>query len=165
MEKPTRLLCSLAVAAFAALPAAHAKMLPDADAGEVRAYTLTDAGFAKYVKATHSLRGVKFENCIAGDDDDDDEVESIASATARIDAVPAAKTAIQSAGMSSHEYVVFAFALLENGMASYLMQTPGGKLPPGISPSNVEFVRKHSAELHQLANESDDESCEHDDND
>ena len=166
MKKLNRLLCVLGLALLAAAPAAFAKLLPDADTREVRAYTLTDAGFAKYVAATHKLRDVKFQNCIAGDGDEDDEgADSIASAAAMIDAVPAAKAALQSAGLSSHEYVVLAFSLLENGMASYMMQTPGGKMPEGVNPANVEFVRKHSAELHQLANESDEETCEHDDND
>lgn len=164
MIKMNPLLCALA-ALIVALPAAHAKLLPDADTREVRAYTLTDAGFAKYVKATKALKDVRFQNCIAGDDDDDDGADSIASAAAMIDAVPAAKAALQSAGMSSHEYVVIAFSVLENGMASYMMQTPGGKMPDGINPANVDFIRKHSAELQQLANESDEESCEHDDND
>lgn len=164
MTMLSRLLCALAAAVLAALPAAHAKMLPDADTSEVRAYTLTEAGFAKYAKATRALKAAKFENCVAADDDDDG-ADSIASAAAMIDAVPAARAALQSAGLSSHEYVVFAFSLLENGMASYMMQTPGGKMPDGINPANVDFVRKHSADLQQLANESDEESCEHDDND
>jgi hypothetical protein len=165
MKSPKLFPGLLAAALIASVPVAGAKTLPDADTREVRAYTLTDAAFAKYVKATHALRDAKFENCVAGDDDDDEGADSIASAAAMIDAAPAAKAALQSAGMVSHEYVVFAFSLLENGMASYLMQTPGGKMPEGINPANVDFVRKHSAELHQLANESDEESCEHDDND
>ena len=165
MRKLNGLLCALATV-IVALPAAHAKMLPDPDTREVRAYTLTDANFAKYVKATKALKDAQFQNCVAGDGDEDDEgADSIASAAAMIDAVPAAKAALQSAGMSSHEYVVFAFSLLENGMASYMMQTPGGKLPDGINPANVDFIKRHSAELHQLANESDEETCEHDDND
>jgi hypothetical protein len=163
MNRLNTVLCALA-ALLVALPAAQAKMLPDPDTREVRAYTLTDAGFAKYVKATKALKAAEFENCVAADDDDDGP-DSIASAAAMIDAVPAAKAALQSAGISSHEYVVFAFSLLENGMASYMMQTPGGKMPDGINPANVDFVRKHSADLQQLANESDEESCEHDDND
>ncbi len=163
MIKLNTLLCALA-ALLLALPAAQAKMLPDPDTREVRAYTLTEAGFAKYVKATRALKAAKFENCVASDDDDD-SADSIASAAAMIDAVPAATAALQSAGLSSHEYVVFAFSLLENGMASYMMQTPGGKMPDGINPANVDFIRKHTADLQQLANESDEESCENDDND
>jgi len=163
MKKMNTLLCTMALALIAFAPVVQAKMLPDPDTREVRAYTLTDASFAKYVNATHKLREVKFENCV--DDDDDDAQDTIASSVARIDAVPGAKAAIQAAGLSSREYVVLAYALLENGMASYLMQTPGGKLPDGVNTANVDFVRRHSAELHQLANETEDESCEKDDND
>jgi hypothetical protein len=163
MKKMNTLLCTLALALIAFAPVVQAKMLPDADTREVRAYTLTDASFAKYVNATHKLREVKFENCV--DDDDDDAQDTIASSVARIDAVPGAKAAIQAAGLSSREYVVLAYALLENGMASYLLQTPGGKLPDGVNTANVDFVRRHSSELHQLANETEDESCEKDDND
>ena len=163
MKKMNTLLCTLALAVLAFAPAAHAKILPDADTREVRAYTLTDAAFTKYVNATHKLRDVKFENCV--DDDDDDTEDSIAAYAARLDSVAGAKAAVQAAGMSSREYVVISFALLENGMASYLLQTPGGKLPDGVNMANVDFVQKHSAELHQLANETEDESCEKDDND
>jgi hypothetical protein len=163
MKKLNLLLGVLGLAALLAVPAASAKLLPDADTREVRAYTLTDAAFARYVAANRKLRDVKFGNC--ADDDDDDAQETIASSVARIDAVPGAKAAVQAAGMTSREFVVISFALLENGMASYMMQTPGGKMPDGINPANVDFVRKHGPELHQLADESEDESCEHDHND
>lgn len=136
------------------------QQLPDADAREVRGYALTEAGLAKYAQATRSLKGIKIEDC-----DEDDEVKSLAEAAAKIDAVPAAKAAVQSAGMTSREYVVFAFTLLDAGFGAYTLQTPGGKLPAGANTANVEFFQKHSAELHQLANETEDESCEDDDDD
>ena len=163
MKKMNTILCTLALAVLAFAPTARAKILPDADAREVRAYTLTDASFAKYVDATHRLHDVKFENCV--DDDDDEAQDSIAAYAARLDSVPGAKAAVQAAGMTSREYVVVSFSLLQNGMASYLLQTPGGKLPDGVDMANVDFIRKHSSELHQLANETEDESCEKDDND
>jgi hypothetical protein len=74
--------------------------------------------------------------------------------------VPGAKAAVQSAGMTSREYVVFAFSLIQNGMAAYLLDTPGGRLPPGVSRSNVDFYRQHAGELEKLAAETEDESCE-----
>jgi hypothetical protein len=163
MKKLNLPLCALVLAFAALAPAAFSMMLPDADTREVRAYALTDGAFAKYVAATHKLRDIDF--CVADEDDDDDAEDTIASSVARLDAAPGASAAVQSAGMTSREYVVFAFALLESGLASYTLQTPGGKMPDGVSPANVDFVRKHSAELHQLANETEDESCERDDND
>ena len=88
---------------------AGAKCCPTPTRARCRAYTLTEAAFAKYVTATHKLRDIKFENCV--DDDDDDAQDTIASSVARIDAVPGAKAAVQSAGMTSREYVVLSYAL------------------------------------------------------
>jgi len=162
MKVPNHRLCALGLTLLALGPAAVAKILPDADTREVRAYALTDGAFTKYVAATHTLRDIDF--CVP-DEDDDDAQDTIASAVARIDAVPGAKAAMQAAGLTSREYVVLSYALLESGLASYTLQTPGGKMPDGVRPANVDFVRRHSAELHQLANETEDESCERDDND
>jgi len=136
-------------------PAAHGQLLPDADAREVQGYVLTEAGLARYAQATRSLNGVRFQDC-----DDDSEVRSLAEAAAKIDAEPRARAAVQAAGMTSREYVVFVFSLVQNGLASYTLQTPGAKLPAGISMANVEFFRAHAAELEKLAAETEVESCE-----
>ena len=160
MKKMNTLLCTMALALIAFAPVVQAKMLPDPDTREVRAYTLTDACLRQVRECdATSCATVKFENCV--DDDDDDAQDTIASSVARIDAVPGAKAAIQAAGLSSREYVVLAYALARRtACASYLMQKPGGKLPDGVNTANVDFVRRHSAELHQLANETEDESCD-----
>lgn len=84
----------------------------------------------------------------------------LTEAAARIDAEPRAKAAVQVAGMTSREYVVFVFSLVQNGLASYTLQTPGANLPAGVSMANVEFFRKHSAALEKLAAETEVESCE-----
>lgn len=144
-----------AVACIAIAPIASAQKLPDADVREVAAYTLTEAGLAKYVAATHNLRGIKIEDC-----DDDTGVKDISTAAARIDAVPGAKAAVQSAGLTSREYVVFVFSLMQNGIASHFIDKPGAKLPAGTNPANVEFFRKHSAALAQLTEESDAGGCD-----
>ncbi|MGH8203633.1 MAG: hypothetical protein ACREST_03430, partial [Steroidobacteraceae bacterium] len=89
-------------------------------------------------------------------------VDSLAAAAAKIDAAPGAKSAVESAGMTSREYVVFAFALIENAMAAYALEQPGGKLPPGISMENVEFFRKHAGEMEKLASETVDAGCAED---
>jgi hypothetical protein len=154
----TRLLFAVLACVTTLLPAgpvALAQNLPDADAREVQAYVLTEAGLARYVKATRGLSGIRIEDC-----DDETDVNSLAEAAAKIDAVPGAKAAVQSAGMTSREYVVFAFSLIQNGMAAYLLDTPGGRLPPGVSRSNVDFYRQHAGELEKLAAETEDESCE-----
>ena len=156
MKNTKRFLRALAVATAALLlgQAARAQSLPDAETREIRSYTLTEAALAKYLAATRKLSGIQL-SCA----DDEPGVDSLAAAAAKIDAVPGAKSAVESAGMTSREYVVFAFALIENAMAAYALDQPGGKLPPGISMENVEFFRKYAAEMERLASETVDAGC------
>ena len=159
MKNANRLLCAAAAAGVALLlgRAAGGQVLPDAETREVRAYTLTEAGLEKYVAATRKLSGIRL-SCA----DDEPGVDSLAAAAAKIDAVPGARAAVQSAGMTSREYVVFAFALIENAIAAYALEQPGGALPPGISMGNVEFFREHAAEMEKLASETEDAGCAED---
>ncbi len=149
---------ALAIALGASL--APAQNLPDADTREIMAYTLTESALGKYMQATRNLSGVKVEDC-----DDDSGVRSLAEAAAKIDAVPGARAAVQSAGMTSREYVLFAFSLIQNGFAAYALNQPGGKLPQGISMANVDFFRKHSGDMEELANETKEGGCAGDEDD
>ena len=87
-------------------PEARALNLNDADARELRAYTLTETTFDRYAQATRNLSGVQIQSC-----DDDSAVASIDEAAAMLDAVPAARSAVHRAGMTSREYVLFALSL------------------------------------------------------
>jgi hypothetical protein len=147
-----------ALVAACAVCAARAADLPDADTREIQSYVLTEEGLARYMRATRGLKGIDIAACDEGPD-----VASIADAVARIDAVPAAKAAVNSAGMTSRQYVVFAFALIETGFAAYSLDAPGGRLPPGVNRANVEFFRKHAGDLQRLAVETEDGGCEPDD--
>ncbi len=135
-------------------PLAPAENLSDADTREIMAYTLTESALGKYLQATRNLGGIRVEDC-----DDDSGVTSLAEAAAKIDAVPGARAAVQSAGMTSREYVLFAFSLIQNGFAAYALNQPGGKLPPGISMANVDFFRKHSGDMEELANDTQEGGC------
>jgi hypothetical protein len=76
----TRLLFAVLACVTTLLPAgpvALAQNLPDADAREVQAYVLTEAGLARYVKATRGLSGIRIEDC-----DDETDVNSLAEAAA-----------------------------------------------------------------------------------
>ena len=61
--------------------------------------------------------------------------------------------------MSTREYIVFSFAMMQSGLAAWGLDQPGGKLPPGVSAANVEFYRKHAVELQKLAEETEDSKC------
>jgi hypothetical protein len=150
-----RLQALLAATAFLLLLSpSRAEPLPDADEREVRSYTLTEAALGKYVQATRALSKVPLA-C----ESDNSGVKSLSDAAARIDALPGARAAIKSAGMTSREYVLFAFSLIENAFASYDLDQPGGKLPPGISMANVEFLRTHQARIQALATETEAAEC------
>jgi hypothetical protein len=70
---------------------------------------------------------------------------------------------MQSAGISSREYLVFSLSLLQNGIAAWALDQPGGKVPPGISMANVKFYRTHDAALKKLGEETKTADCDDDD--
>jgi hypothetical protein len=131
----------------------------DADAREVLRYTLTEAGLAKYSQATRQLAALPDRERAACDEDDTD-AGSLDEMAARLDGVPGASAAIRSAGMTSREYVLFSMSLLQNGMAAWAASQPGGALPPGVSRANVDFLKKHDAELKQLQQLTPKGSCD-----
>jgi hypothetical protein len=115
----------------------------DSDTQEISRYVLTDAGLAKYTRAMDNLRPVAAEVASC----DEENADSIAAMAARIDGKPAAKAAIKSAGLTSHEFVVFMFATIQAGMAAWATDQPGGKLPPGVSQANVNFYKANRAKI------------------
>jgi hypothetical protein len=135
-----------------ALPALA--MAQDQDTQEVNRYVLTAAALAKYANAVERLRPLSSQ--IANCDDEGDGGGSISEMAARIDRVPAAKAAIQSAGLTTREYVVFGFAAFQTGMAVWALEQPGGRLPPGTSQANVAFYKANRAKIEGIAPLDDD---------
>ena len=127
--------------------AAGAAVPQDRDTLEVQRYVLTDAALAKYMAATKKLAALP--GGVAGGCDDDDST-TIAEGVARLEATPGARAAITSAGMTTREYTVFVWSLVHNGLAAWAVSQPGGKLPSGTNPANVDFYRKHAAEVESL---------------
>ena len=154
MIRSIGLLHAFVAAAALLLPAARAETLPEADTREVRSYALTETALDRYVEATRKLSAIPLD-C----SNEEPGVSNLTEAAARIDAMPGGKAALQSAGLTSREYVVFAFSLIENAYASYALEQPGGKLPPGVSMTNVEFLRRNSGVIEQLANETEVADC------
>ncbi|HKA59279.1 MAG TPA: hypothetical protein VKD28_11755 [Gemmatimonadales bacterium] len=149
------------VAAMALFALAGNLPAQDADTREVSAYRFTDATLAKYVKAARALAALgKSMPADTSDDERDEEDEgaaggmSIAELTAKYDAVPEARRAITSAGLTTREYVVFTYALFQAGMAAFVVEQQGwNKLPPNVARSNVEFYQRHKASLDSVAPE------------
>jgi hypothetical protein len=135
---------AFAVAATIALGATGVASANDKDTREVAAYVLTDAGLAKFTQATAKLAAVP--GACAKQDDDGSNSQTIDQTVAKMNAVPGAQAAIQSAGMTTREYVVFMWSMLQSGMSAWA-QSQSGKLPAGVSQANVDFYKKHEAEM------------------
>lgn len=148
-------LWAAAAAAMLASTASVASNLADRDGKEISAYVLTEAGLAKYKQALKNLGPLSkrmADDCGKGDDNDSnsDSANSLDEMVARVDAIPGVRAAITSAGMTTHEYLVFTFSLFQNGMTAWALDQPGGKLPPGVSMANVNFYRAHEAAIKKL---------------
>jgi hypothetical protein len=141
-------------ALFAALTLLVASAAPasaqDADAAAISAYKLTETGLAKYSEATKRLSALP-NACEQEEADNASDSKSLNELVAQIDTTPGAKAAIQSAGLTSREYVLFSMSLLQNAMAGWAVSQPGGKLPPGVSQANVDFVKQHEADIQGIA--------------
>jgi hypothetical protein len=142
-------LVTLVTALALALPGAAIAANPD-DHREISSYVLTETGLAKFSRATRNLAAIPGACEDEDEDDDDSTSQSIDQMVAEIGATPGAVAAIQSAGLTPREYVLFMFSMLQNGMAAWAQDQPGGKLPPGVSQANVDFYRKHEAALTAL---------------
>jgi hypothetical protein len=134
-----------------------AQGFPDKDAREISAYALTEAGLAKYSRASTNLGALSKQ--IAGNCDDDESGNSLDANVAHINGIPGAQAAIQSAGMTTREYLVFSLSLFQSGMAAWALTQPGGTLPPGVSKANVDFYRSHEQALKRLAPPKGSDAC------
>lgn len=71
-----------------------------------------------------------------------------AEAIRRMESNPTVAAALRKEGLTGREAVTMMYALGFSAMASEM--APGTTLPEGVSAANVEFVRKHRAELERL---------------
>lgn len=140
------------------------------DAREIDAYRLTEAGLAKYTKATQNLGSLAKQMSEACDDErddseseDDGNAKSIDESVASFEAIPGVRTAMQSAGITTREYIVFTFSVFQSGMAAWVLDQPGGKLPPNVAMDNVNFYRKHEDALKKLGEQTKTPDCSNED--
>jgi hypothetical protein len=137
-----------------ALSGASIAVAQDRDTQEVSRYVLTESGLAKFAQATRNISAVP--GACEREEDDSDNLKSIDQMVAKMNSVPGIQGAIQSAGMTTREYVVFMFSMMQNGLAAWAVSQPGGKLPPGVSQANVDFFKRHETAMAELGK---DDSC------
>jgi secreted trypsin-like serine protease len=150
----------LAVLALALMLPAPSQALTARDTQEINSYVLTDAGLARYVKAIKALGPIAKNMSNDCDDEDDSDTQSIDQMVARVNSVAGAKAALQSAGMTPREYVIFTMSIFQTGIASWGLTQPGGKLPPGVSTANVNFYRKNEAAMTKLGESVQSDDCD-----
>jgi septal ring factor EnvC (AmiA/AmiB activator) len=82
----------------------------------------------------------------------DSNAQSLADMEARLKKHPAAMRALSAQGLTPREYAVCMMALLQAAMAEGFSQgkLDLNKLPPGINPENIKFVRENKAELEAM---------------
>ncbi len=144
---------ALLAAAFSA-----AQEFSESDTREIATYVLNKAGLAKYAQATRNLGEIKDQlpsNC-----DDEEDAQSLDEMGARLNAIPDVRAAIESAGLTAREYVVFSLSLFQNGMAAWVLRQPAGTLPPDTSMANVDFFRAHEATFQELGSLTQPDDCE-----
>jgi hypothetical protein len=161
MVKTFRITLAVTVAfavALSAPRAVEAQNLADRDAKEIADYVLTETALAKYTKAVHKLHPLKEQ--LQQDCDREDAPESLNGMAARMDAVQEVKSALKAAGMTSREYLLFSWSVFQNGMAVWALDQPGGALPPGTKPANINFYRAHKAALEKLGELTGEMDCD-----
>lgn len=149
----------LAPVAMAAAPAA------DRDAREVDTYVLTEAAFARYAQATKKVQAMPHGAAAGCGQGDEGEDNSIAAQVARLEARPGVAAAVRSAGLSTRDYVVISWSLVQAGLASWAAAQPGARQPTGTLMANVTFYRAHEDAIKALTPASRSDDCASDDDD
>jgi len=146
------------VPAAAAADVPDVGSVPDAAAGdgdmqEVRDYTLSVDDVQKWATATRSLK--KIQQAHPEIADVDCSSCDVAAWENQIERVPGASAAIDDAGLSTHEYAVIGWAVIQAASVSAASK-PGDAnekdliAKTGVNPANVRFWREHGAQLQQL---------------
>ena len=127
----------------------RAKLKSQIDALEAKD-ELTDAQQAELDKLRERLDALE-----AQEDEKESPLsnpKSLAEMEAALKAHPGAAKAMATAGITPREYSRCLMALLQAGMIEGFSQGKAdlAKLPPGVNPENVKFVREHKAELEAM---------------
>jgi len=147
--------CLALLAALVSLGAqAGAPKGDDPDLQRVAHFRLDDQVMAKYTKAQQALMQAAKAHPELGDQDDPGDAQTIDETVARLDRQPVFRAALASAGMSTTDYVLCSFALLQSGLYAWGVQMDGqkmwAKIPPGIPTENTRWVIAHKAEMEKL---------------
>ena len=160
MSSLSRRACTYTVTALAlSLGGTAAEAQSDADLKAIGATTLTMPRYRQYLDATVNLANVAAKNPgIAGRMEGSGE-KSIAEQVKILDSDPQVRGAIAATGLSTREYVLTQWALLQTGMTYAMTKGTGASQDEvakkaGVSKANLDFYAKNEAEIDRLAKEA-----------
>ena len=160
MSSLSRRVCTHAVALLAlALPAIAAEAQSDADLKAIGATTLTMPKYKQYLDATVNLANVLVKNPRAGDAMEGMGEKSVPEQVKLLDAQPQVRGAISATGLTTRDYVLTQWALLQTGMAYAMTKGSGVSQDEivkkaGVSRANLDFYANNEAEITRLAEEA-----------
>ena len=143
-------LSCVAILVIWAVTVLHAD-ISEADVREINQYRLTEKALGQFGHATKSLIELAhtkpdvFETVKKKTTNNED----VAGLVEYYTKSPDVSRAIQSSGMTVHDYVYFEFALIYAATGNVVLKA-GGKLPDGFSKVNVEFFRTHEPDFKKL---------------
>jgi hypothetical protein len=161
MSSLSRRVCTHAITVMAlSLYAAVVEAQSDADLKAVSATTLTMPKYKQYLDASVNLANVTAKNPgIAESMKSDNDSRSIDETVKALESHPQVRAAVTSTGLTTRDYVLTQWALIQAGMA-YAM-TKGGSVTQdevaskaGVSKANLDFYAKNEAEINRLAKEA-----------
>ena len=143
-----------------ALPAGVVEAQSDADLKAVSATTLTMPKYKQYLDASVNLTNVVAKNPgLAESMKSSNESKSIAETVKVLESNAQVRGAITSTGLTTRDYVLTQWALIQTGMA-YAMSKGSGVSQDeivnkaGVSKVNLDFYAKNEPEINRLAKEA-----------
>jgi hypothetical protein len=146
----------LALLAPFALAQPAAAQAAGKDLAEISAYTLTMPKYKQYIAATQNLTDAAAANPESTVEGPAGSIDDIVT---KISAIPPAKNAITSAGLTVRDFLVMQGALMQTGMAyammkEYNISKDSVVKTAKVNPANLDFYANNEAEIKRLAEEA-----------
>ena len=131
----------------------------DADLKAIGATTLTMPKYKQYLDATVNLANVAAKNPGVADRMKGSGEKSIAEQVRALESDPQVRGAITASGLTTKDYVLTQWAILQSGMAYAMTKGSGVSQDEvvkkaGVSKANLDFYAKNEAEINRLAKEA-----------
>ena len=160
MSSLTRRVCTYTATVLAlSLGGTAAEAQSDADLKAIGATTLTMPKYKQYLDASVNLANVAAKNPGIADRMKGSGEKSIAEQVRALESDPQVRGAITATGLTTKDYVLTQWAILQSGMA-YAMTKGSGvsqdevAKKAGVSKANLDFYAKNEAEINRLAKEA-----------